>query len=126
MPLSDAARRAVLVATAHSPVQAQRLLDLLRTAPETVKRKPGRYGPLGIVIGDGSPLSVEDGRLCERFSLEWLLGEFGVNELADALEAALREVTGRAPDPRRYPANGWRTLAGRRRESSSLLGRPEQ
>lgn len=125
MPLSEPARRAVLLATAHNPVQAQRLLDLLRTAPETIRRKPGRYGPLALVVGDGRALAAEDGRLCERFSLEWMLGEFGVAELADALEAAIREVTGRAPDPRRYPRGGWRTLAGRVRRPGSLIEPPQ-
>ena len=121
MPLSDAARDAVRAMTARNPQGAQELLDMMRAAPEVARRKPTRYGPLNIVILGQPPLPPDDARLCERFGEEWLRGDFNVHELADAVEEALRAVTGRRQDPRRHRPGGWRTLAGRPQEPDRLL-----
>jgi len=112
VPLSDVAQRAVRGVTARYPSDAQRLLDILRTAPEAVKRKPDRFGPLNIALMGKPPLPPDDTRLAESFALEWLAGEFEVHELADALEAALVAETGRPQDPRRHRPDAWRTLTG--------------
>jgi len=120
MPLSPVAIEAVRAAAVHSPARAQLLLDILRTAPQAVKRKPDRYGPLGFLLLGKAPLPIEQRRLCERFADEWLRGEFGVGELADALEATLREITGR-PQERRRRRGGWRTLAGRPHGPDALI-----
>jgi len=112
VPLSDVAQRAVRAVTARYPSDAQRLLDILRTAPEAVKRKPDRFGPLNIALMGKPPLPPDDTRLAESFALEWLAGEFEVHELADALEAALVAETGRPQDPRRHRPDAWRTLTG--------------
>lgn len=125
MPLSDAARDAVQAMTARNPSGAQKLLDMMRAAPEVVRRRPTRFGPLNIMILGQPPLPPDDVRLCERFGEEWLRGDFDVYELADAVEAALCEVTGRKQDPRRQSSDGWQTLAGRRKEPGRLLGRPD-
>jgi hypothetical protein len=129
VPLSDAARQAVEVVTARNPRRAQLLLDLLRTAPEAVRRKPkDRYGLLRRVL-HGPPeqpeLSKREGRLCEEFHQAWLSEEFTIAELADALEAALGQVTGVRQDPNRHRADGWRTLAGRPRRPDALIGRAD-
>jgi len=120
MPLSQVAIEAVRAAAVHSPARAQLLLDILRTAPQAVKRKPDRYGPLGFLLLGKAPLPVEQRRLCERFADEWLRGEFGVGELADALEATLLEITKR-PQERRRHRGGWRTLAGRPHGPDALI-----
>jgi hypothetical protein len=125
VPLSDVARDAVKAMTARNPRGAQRLLDMMRAAPEVARRRPTRYGPLNIMILGQPPLPPDDVRLCERFGEEWLRGDFDVYELADAVEAALREVTGRKQDPRRHSPEGWRTLAGRRKEPGRLFGHPD-
>src|SRR5690348_1007821 len=111
--------------TARNPKGAQVLLDMMRAAPEVARRKPTRYGPLNIMILGQPPLSPEDARLCERFAEEWVRGDFDVYELADAVEEALRTVTGRKQDRRRQSPDGWRTLAGRPHDSGRLLGRSE-
>ncbi|HEY7201613.1 MAG TPA: hypothetical protein VIC57_15435 [Candidatus Dormibacteraeota bacterium] len=121
MPLSDAARDAVQAVTARNPRGAQMLLDMMRAAPEVARRKPTRYGPLNIMILGQPPLPPDDVRLCERFAEEWLRGDFDVYELSDAVEEALRAVTGRRQDPRRHRPGGWRTLAGRPQPSDRLL-----
>ena len=112
MPLSDVAQRAVRGVTARYPSDVQRLLDILRTAPEAVKRKPDRFGPLSIALMGKPPLPPDETRLAESFALEWLAGEFEVHDLADALEAALVAETGRPQDPRRHRPDAWRTLTG--------------
>lgn len=122
MPLSDAARDAVRAMTARNPRAAQQLLDMMRAAPEVARRRPTRFGPLNILILGQPPLPPDEVRLCERFAEEWLRGDFDVFELADAVESALREVTGRRQDPRRHRPGGWRTLAGRAQEPDRLLG----
>lgn len=122
MPLSDAARRAVQAMTTRNPRGAQRLLDMMRAAPEVARRRPTRFGPLNIMILGQPPLAPDDVRLCEEFGREWVRGDFDVHELADAVEAALRDVTGRRQDPWRRSPEGWRTLAGRRTEPGRLLG----
>ena len=119
--LSEVAMAAVRAAAAHSPVGARRLLDILRTAPEVVKRKPDRYGPLAFVLLGRAPLPTEQQSLCERFAEEWRRGEFGTAELADALEVALGEVTKRPQDPGRHRVTGWRTLAGRPHAPDALI-----
>jgi len=120
MPLSEDAIAAVRAAAVHSPARAQLLLDILRTAPQAVKRKPDRYGPLGFLLLGKAPLPIDQRRLCERFADEWLRGEFGVAELADALEAAIGELNKRPQDARRHRA-GWRTLAGRPHAPDALI-----
>jgi len=120
MPLSEDAIAAVRAAAVHSPARAQLLLDILRTAPQAVKRKPDRYGPLGFLLLGKAPLPIDQRRLCERFADEWLRGEFGVAELADALEAAIGDLTKRPQDARRHRA-GWRTLAGRPHAPDALI-----
>ncbi|HSR26211.1 MAG TPA: hypothetical protein VLW53_21835 [Candidatus Eisenbacteria bacterium] len=122
MPLSDAARDAVRAMTARNPRAAQRLLDMMRAAPEVARRRPTRFGPLNILILGQPPLPPDEVRLCEGFGEEWLRGDFDVFELADAVEAALRDATGRRQDPRRHQPGGWRTLAGRAQEPDRLLG----
>jgi hypothetical protein len=122
VPLSDAAREAVRAMTARNPRGAQKLLDMMRTAPEAARRKPTRFGPLNIVILGQPPLPPDEARLCEAFAEEWLRGAFDVHELADAVEAALVDVTGRRQDPRRQRPDGWRTLAGRQQEPGRLFG----
>jgi len=112
VPLSDVAQRAVRAVTARYPSDAQRLLDIVRTAPEAVKRKPDRFGPLDIALMGKPPLPPDETRLAESFALEWLAGDFDVHELADALEAALVAETGRPQDPRRHRPDAWRTLTG--------------
>jgi hypothetical protein len=112
VPLSDVAERAVRAVTARYPSDAQRLLDIVRTAPEAVKRKPDRFGPLNIALMGKPPLPPDETRLAESFALEWLAGDFDVHELADALEAALVAETGRPQDPRRHRPDAWRTLTG--------------
>jgi hypothetical protein len=112
VPLSDVAQRAVRAVTARYPSDAQRLLDIMRTAPEAVKRKPDRFGPLNIALMGKPPLPPDETRLAESFALEWLAGEFEVHELADAVEAALVAETGRPQDPRRHRPDAWRTLTG--------------
>jgi hypothetical protein len=98
--------------TARYPRDVQRLLDMLRTAPEVARRKPTRFGPLNIALMGNPRLPPEEAGLCETFAAEWLRSEFDVHELADAVEAALAETTGRRQDPRRHLPGGWRTLAG--------------
>jgi hypothetical protein len=122
VPLSDAARDAVRAMTARNPRGAQQLLDMMRTAPEVARRKPTRFGPLNIVILGQPPLPPDDVRLCERFAREWVRGDFDVHELAEAVEAALRDVTGKGQDPRRHRQGGWRTLAGRPQDPGRLMG----
>lgn len=121
MPLSAAAMQAVRAATAHRPARAQQLLDILRAAPEIVQRKPDRYGPLGFLVPGRPPLPPEDRRRCELFAREWLRGDFGVEELANALEEALLEVTGRPQSIERHRAGGWHTLAGRPHGHDQLI-----
>lgn len=121
MPLSAAAMQAVRAATAHRPARAQQLLDILRAAPEIVKRKPDRYGPLGLVVTGRPPLPPEDRRRCELFAREWLRGDFSVEELANALEEALLEVTGSPQSIERHRAGGWHTLAGRPHGHDQLI-----
>jgi len=112
---------AVRAAAAHNPVGAQGLLDILRTAPEAVKRKPDRYGPLSFVLLGVAPPPIEQQSLYERFAKEWRRGEFGTAELADALELAMGEVTKRPQDPARHRVTGWRTLAGRPHAPDALI-----
>lgn len=121
MPLSDAARDAVLAMTTRNPRGAQELLDMMRAAPEVARRRPTRFGPLNVMILGQPPLTPEETRLCEQFAEEWLRGDFDVHELSDAVEAALRQVTGRLQDPRRHRPGGWRTLAGRAQDPGRLL-----
>src|SRR5215831_16385690 len=97
--------------TARYPRGVQRLLDMLRTAPEAGKRKPTRFGPLNVALMGNPPLPVEEVRLVEAFAVEWVRGDFDVHELADTVEAALRATTGRGQDPRRHRPDAWRTLA---------------
>jgi hypothetical protein len=122
VPLSDAAQRAVRTVTARYPRDVQRLLDMMRTAPEAGKRKPTRFGPLNVALMGKPPLPPEETRLVEAFAAEWLRGEFDVYELADAVEAALREHTGRPQDPRRHSPDAWRTIAGGDARPGRLLG----
>jgi hypothetical protein len=125
VPLSQAARDAVRAVTARNPRDAQRLLDKMRIAPETTRRRPTRFGPLTIVILGLLPvqsLPPDEIRLCETLGAEWQRGDFEIHELADAIEIALREVTGRRQDPRRQHPGGWRTLAGMERAPGRLLG----
>jgi hypothetical protein len=112
VPLSDVARRAVQTVTARYPRDVQRLLDMMRTAPEAAKRKPTRYGPLNIALMGKPPLPLEESQLVEAFAEEWVRGEFDVYELADAVEVALSAETGRPQDPRRHQPNAWRTITG--------------
>ena len=112
MPLSDVALRAVQAVTARYPRDTQRLLDMMRTAPEAVRRKPTRFGPLNVALMGKPPLPPEEILLVETFALEWLAAEFDVHELADAVEAALSALTGRPQDPRRHRPDLWRTLTG--------------
>jgi hypothetical protein len=123
--LSQAAGEAVRTVTARNPRGAQRLLDMARTAPEVARPKPTRFGPLQIAIHGTAPLAPDEVRLCEQFAAEWLRGEFDVHELADAIEAALAEVTGRAQAPGRHRPDVWRTLAGPQSGPGRLLGRAE-
>jgi hypothetical protein len=117
----------VRAATAHNPDGAQLLLDICRTAPEAVKRKPGdRYGPLGMMLTGQPPLPGGQSRMCVIFNKQWLAGDFTVAELGDAIEAALEEVSKRRSDPRRQVREGfWWSLGGRPRSGDSLIGRPE-
>jgi hypothetical protein len=125
MPLSNAARAAVFATTKGNPRMAQWLLDLLRIAPEAVKRKwRDPYGPLAALLASRPAPGPRLDRLCRTFQREWLEERFTVVELAAALEDALREVTGSETDTRRYRRNGWRTLAGRDRAPDRLLGDP--
>ena len=95
MPLSDVARRAVRAVTARYPRDVQRLLDMIRTAPEAGKRKPTRFGALNIALMGKPPLPLEETQLVEAFAAEWLRGDFDVHELADAADADhLRHPTG--------------------------------
>jgi hypothetical protein len=112
VPLSDVAQRAVRAVTARYPRDVQRLLDMMRTAPEAARRKPTRFGPLNVALMGKPPLPLEEAQLVEAFAAEWLRGEFDVNELADAVEAALVAETGRRQDPRRHRPDAWRTLTG--------------
>lgn len=122
MPLSQVALDAVRAVIAHNPQGAQRLLDMMRTAPEVARRKPTRFGPLNVVLLGERPLPPGAVALCEQFGAAWMRGEFDVHELADAVEAALVEITGRRPDPRRHRPDAWRTLAGHQEEPGRLLG----
>lgn len=122
MPLSDVAQRAVRAVTARYPRDVQRLLDMIRTAPEAGKRKPTRFGPLNVALMGKPPLPLEETQLVEAFAAEWVRGDFDVYELADAVEAALREQTGRPQDPRRHSPTGWRTLAGDQLKPGRLIG----
>ena len=122
MPLSDVARRAVEVVTARYPRDVQVLLDRLRTAPEARKSKQTRFGPLTLVLMGKPPLELEETQLVEAFGLEWMRGDFDMYELADAVEVALREQTGRPQDPRRHRPDGWRTLAGEPLKPGRLFG----
>jgi hypothetical protein len=113
----------VKLAAAHNPAGAQLLLDILRTAPEAVKRKPeDRYGPLGLMLTGRPPLPAEQQRLCAAFNEEWLSGRFSRPQLAEALEIALYEITGRHQDSRRQERGQRRTLAGGGRSVDRLLG----
>ena len=112
MPLSDVAQRAVRAVTARYPRDVQRLLDMLRAAPEAGKRKPTRFGPLNVALMGNPRLPDDEVRLVEAFAAEWVRGDFNVYELADAVEAALRERTGRRQDPLRHRPDAWRTLTG--------------
>jgi hypothetical protein len=124
VPLSQAAVQAVRAVTARNPRGAQWLLDKMRIAPETLRRRPTRFGPLNhVVLRGGGPLPPDEIRLCETLSAEWQRGEFDVRELADAVEAALDQVTGRRQDPGRQHRGGWRTLGGEERSPEGLLGR---
>jgi hypothetical protein len=118
--------QAVRAATAHRPGRAQQLLDILRAAPEVVRRKPDRYGPLGLLVRGRPPLPPQDRRRCELFAREWLRGDFGVDELANALEEALLEVTGRPQSIDRHRAGGWHTLAGQAHGPHRLIRRADR
>ena len=119
--LSKVAMAAVRAAAAHNPAGAQGLLDILRTAPEAVKRKPDRYGPLSFVLLGRVAPPIEQQSLYERFAEEWRRGEFGTAELADALELALGEITKRPQVTGRRRVTGWRTLAGRQHAQDALI-----
>jgi len=122
VPLSDVARRAIEVVTARYPRDVQRLLDMMRTAPEAGRRKPTRFGPLNVALRGKPPLPLEETQLVEAFAAEWLRGEFDIYELADAVEAALAAQTGRPQDPLRHSPYAWRTLAGHQVKPGRLFG----
>jgi hypothetical protein len=122
VPLSDVAQRAVRAVTARYPRDVQRLLDMMRAAPEAGKRKPTRFGPLNVALMGKPPLPPDETRLVEAFAAEWLRGDFDVHELADAVEAALRERTGRPQDPRRHSPDAWRTITGEQLKPGRLFG----
>ena len=121
MPLSDVAQRAVRAVTARYPRGVQRLLDMLRTAPEAGKRKPTRFGPLNVALMGKPPLPLEETQVVEAFAAEWVRGDFDIYELADAVEAALGERTGRRQDPLRHRPDAWRTLTGEPLKPGRLL-----
>jgi hypothetical protein len=122
VPLSDVARRAIEVVTKLYPRDVQLLLDRLRTAPEAGMRRPTRSSPLNVALKGKPPLPLMETQLVEAFAAEWLRGEFDIQELADAVEAALAEQTGRPQDPGRHSPYGWRTLAGDQVKPGRLLG----
>ena len=122
MPLSSVAQQAVRIVTSRYPRDAQRLLDMMRTAPEAASRKPTRFGPLNVALMGNPPLPPDEARLVETFAREWLRHEFEIHEVADAVEAALREQTGRSQDPMRHRPGGWRTLAGGPTPPGRLFG----
>jgi hypothetical protein len=119
VPLSDVARQAVRVVTARYPAGAQRLLDMARAAPEAARRRPTRYGPLYAALMGNPPLPPDEAALVEAFARAWLRSEFDIHEVADAVEEALHEQTGRRQEPGRHRPDAWRTIAG----GSSTPGR---
>jgi hypothetical protein len=122
VPLSDASLRAVRAVTVRYPDDAQLLLDMVRTAPEVVGRRQTRFGPLNRVLVGNAPMPPEEIELLETFAAEWHRREFDAHELADAIEAALREATGRSQDPGRHRPDAWRTLAGAPLPPGRLFG----
>ena len=122
MPLSDVARRAIKVVTARYPQDVQQLLDKMRAAPEVARGRAARFGPLNLALLGKPPLPVDETQLVEAFAAEWRRGDFDVYELADAVEAALCEQTGRPQDPRRHSPTAWRTLAGDQVKPGRLFG----
>jgi hypothetical protein len=114
--------RAVRAVTARYPDDVQLLLDMVRTAPEVAGRRRTRYGPLNRVLFGGPPLPADEIDLLETFADEWQRCEFDIHELADAMEIALREQTGRSQEPGRHRPDAWRTLAGSPLPPGRLLG----
>lgn len=110
MPISAEAMRGLRAAVEYNPHAAQFLLDALRGLPIGVRYKPqDRYGPLGMMLSalaptlqitdkvsiqrEAEPFPAEQLEDCETFNEEWLQRRFTKQELADAIESILNELS---------------------------------
>lgn len=97
MGMAADAREGLRAAVQHDPEAARRLLDLLLTAPQAVRRKPGdRYGLLALMLGCRPRLLPADLARCQIFHRRWMAREFETHDIAAELFTALREI-GEAP-----------------------------
>jgi len=103
MPMSASAYEGLRAAVAYNPNRAREFVDVMRSFPAMVKRKPDdEYGPLILMLRTqpGRPLVAslpdlltEQQRIaCRRFNEEWLRWDFMKRELADAIESILEQI----------------------------------
>lgn len=103
MPMSASAYEGLRAAVAYNPRRAREFVDIVRSFPAMVKRKPDdEYGPLILMLRTqpGSPLVASSPTLlteqqrsaCRRFNEEWLRRDFTKRELADAIESILEQI----------------------------------
>ncbi len=120
--MSDSARRGLEVAVQSNPDGARLLLAVLRTAPGAVRYKADdRFGPLEMMVRESGQnvqvparlrrsirpvLPTEFHEAAENFQSEWLRKSFSKTELADEIEAVLREMKEDIPSRR----GGWRII----------------
>ena len=87
----------------YNPQKAREFLDIMRTFPAMVKRKPGDvYGPLilllktqpgrPLVVSPPDALTERQWVACRVFSDEWLRRNFTKRALTDAIEAILTQI----------------------------------
>ncbi len=110
MPMSIEAAAGLRAAIEYNPQAAQYLLDILRDMPIGVRyKKQDRYGPLSMMLSavpptqqithkvsisrQAEPFPVARLKDCETFNAEWLQRRFTKQELADAIEEILNELS---------------------------------
>lgn len=101
--MSARAYEELWAAVAYNPLRARAFLDIMRSFPAMVKRKPDdEYGPLILmlkirpdrpVVASSPSLLTEQQRIaCHMFNEEWLRRDFTKRELADAIEGILEQI----------------------------------